>query len=245
MNRFEFLRLVSISSFTTLLPLSEIDFSSEKYSEADLIGKGSPKLCGNGFLLQEKAATAFEAMQAAAKKEGIGLIGVSSYRSYAHQNRIWKKKYKRYTARGLSPVDSIQKIITYSTIPGTSRHHWGTDIDIIDTAVPQPKYVLQPRHFQEDGAYARLKKWTDEHAKEFGFELVYTDNPNRKGFHPEPWHFSFSEISVPMLKAYKKLDVLRLLQSQQLLGSDHFSEEFIQQYLSENILDINPQLLPG
>lgn len=244
MNRFEFLSLVSMSSFATFLPYSEFNFSSEEYSEAELIGKGDPNLYGNGFLLQKKAATAFEAMQAAAKKEGIALTAVSSYRSYAHQNRIWKGKYNRYTAQGLSPVDSIQKIITYSTIPGTSRHHWGTDVDIIDTAVAQPKHVLQPHHFHEGGAYVRLKKWMNQHAKDFGFQVVYTDNPDRKGFNPEPWHFSFSEISIPMLKAYKKLDVLSLLQSQQLLGSDHFSEEFIQQYICENILDINPELLP-
>ena len=27
-------------------------------------------------------------------------------------------------------IDAINEIIRFSTIPGTSRHHWGTDIDI-------------------------------------------------------------------------------------------------------------------
>ena len=36
----------------------------------------------------------------------------------------------------LEPKKAISEIIRFSTVPGTSRHHWGTDIDIIDGNFP-------------------------------------------------------------------------------------------------------------
>ena len=82
--------------------------------------------------LTPKTAAAFSAMQAAALKDGIDIQLVSAHRSFERQQYIWEDKFVRYTAEGLSPEAAIARIIKYSTIPGTSRHHWGTDIDITD-----------------------------------------------------------------------------------------------------------------
>ena len=60
----------------------------------------------------------------------------------------------------------------------------------------------------------------------------------------EPWHFSYAPLSIPYLKKYQKLEVKKLLQSSnQILGNENFSEKFIQKYISENVLEINPTLL--
>ena len=85
----------------------------------ELIGKGNPTMYGKGFSMRKEAYDAFIKMREAAAKEGISIHVVSSYRNYAHQNRIWERKYKRFTKQGLSPINAIKKIITYSTIPGT------------------------------------------------------------------------------------------------------------------------------
>jgi len=45
------------------------------------------------------------------------------------------------------------------------------------------------------------------------------------------------------LKAYRKLDIKAILQKEELVGSKNFSEEFIEKYINQNILDINPELL--
>jgi len=66
------------------------------YSEGDLIGKGAPKLYGTGYKLQKKAHQAFLEMNYAARKSGMNIRVVSSYRSFNHQNLIWTRKYKRY-----------------------------------------------------------------------------------------------------------------------------------------------------
>ena len=216
------------------------------YSKNQLIGKEHPHFYGKGFNLQKEAFNAFTKMQKAALKEGIKIKVVSSFRSYAQQESIWKSKYVRYTKQGLSPQEAIAKIIEYSTIPGTSRHHWGTDVDIVDGAVKEPSEdVLQAKFFEKDKVYSKLKKWLDKNAHSYGFYLVYTKNPKRKGFKYEPWHFSFVPISKPMLKAYLKLDIVTILQKNKLIGSNYFTREFIEKYKTENILDINTYLKPN
>jgi LAS superfamily LD-carboxypeptidase LdcB len=168
---------------------------------------------------------------------------VSSYRAYKHQNKIWERKYNRNINQGLTPLESINKIIEYSTIPGTSRHHWATEIDIIDANVAQPSSVLQPKHFEANGCYRKLKIWMENHANTFGFYLVYTNNIDRKGFKYEPWHYSYKPLSSVYLSQYKNLNVKEIVANENLLGNRYFTEEFISNYLTNNILDINPELL--
>lgn len=218
-------------------------FHSQENDILELIGKGKPVLHGKGFSLRKEAYDAFIKMQAAAAKDGISIHVVSSYRNYAHQNRIWERKYKRFTKQGLSPIQAIQKIIAYSTIPGTSRHHWATDIDIIDKNASYSGDVLVPSKFHGDGPFCKLREWLEANANTYGFYIVYTDHPNRKGFKYEPWHYSYAPISKPMLKKYKELDLKKMLQEQKLIGSEHFNEDFINTYINANILDINPILL--
>ncbi len=232
--------LVTILFFTSL----NVGFQPISIPEEELLGQGNPKLFGDGFSLREEAHHAFLKMKSAAAADGIDIQVVSSYRNYAHQNRIWERKYKRFTKQGLSPEKAIKKIIEYSTIPGTSRHHWGTDLDIIDGSQTTTGDVLVPSKFHEDGPFCKLKEWMDEHSETFGFYLVYTEHEDRKGFKYEPWHYSYAALSLPYLKAYRELDIKKLLQEEKLMGSEHFTEEFINSYISENILDINPKLLP-
>lgn len=237
------LKKIVLTICFTIASLPQFAFYQTVISNEELIGKGQPKLFGNGYNLREKAHLAFKKMQTAALKDGISIGAVSSYRGFAHQKRIWERKFKSNKAKGLSDQDNIKKIIEYSTIPGTSRHHWGTDIDIYQTNVKQPRSVLLPSNFHNNGPYCKLKEWMDVNAATYGFYLVYTDNANRKGFKYEPWHFSYKALSFDYLKAYQKLNITEILKKEALSGSDSFTETFINQYLNQNILDINPELL--
>jgi len=214
-----------------------------EFPEEELIGKGNPALYGEDFKLREEARLQFNLLRKASKENGFSIHVVSSYRSYAHQNGIWERKYKAYRNQGLSHEKTIEKIIQYSTIPGTSRHHWGTDLDIIDSTKGIPSNPLSEIHFNEGGKMHKFKLWLDENSEKFGFYLVYTSNPDRKGFAYEPWHFSYRPMALRMLDEYKKLDIKKILQSNKLMGSEYFSDEFIEKYKKENILDINPALL--
>ena len=232
-----------MGGFLILNPKFNFDLDHE-FSEEELIGKGNPVFYGDGFKLRKEAFQMFNLMKKSAKEAGFNLHVISSYRSYAHQNGIWERKYKANRAKGLSHEKTIEKIIEYSTIPGTSRHHWGTDLDIIDATKGIPANPLSEVHFNEGGRMRKFKLWLDEYAEDFGFHLVYTNQPGRKGFSYEPWHFSFRQLSQPMLKQYNELDLKKLLQSNKLMGSDNFTDAFIEKYKRENILDINPNLLP-
>ncbi|HBY70559.1 MAG TPA: D-alanyl-D-alanine carboxypeptidase [Flavobacteriaceae bacterium] len=246
MNRKKFIK-TSILSTTALAVLPHLSFSSnqQQFTVDQLIGKGNPDIVGDSYTskMHKEAKKAFLKMKEAASKEAIQIEIVSAYRSFERQKQIFEGKYNRFTQQGLSPIQAIEKIIEYSTIPGTSRHHWGTDIDIIDSNAPRPESVLLAKHFHGTGPFCKLKDWLTEHANSYGFYEVYTNNANRKGFKYEPWHFSYAPVSKPMLQEYKKLDVQAILKEEKIKGSEHFSEAFIEKYRSENILDINPKLL--
>ena len=207
MNRREFTKSVSLGAMG--FTMTNFIYPN-KFPIDELLGRKEPALFGNEYRLRKEASDAFAKMQADALQEGLQIYSVSSYRSYDRQERIWNEKYDRFTGQGLSPIKAIEKIIEYSTIPGTSRHHWGTDMDIIDKSVPVPEDSLLEKHFKPGGCYEPLKKWLDKHVNEYGFYEVYTDTPGRKGFNYEPWHFSYKPLSQPMLQEYKEIDLKKL-----------------------------------
>ena len=232
------LAVISPGLFSWIATQPEIDFQ-------EIIGKKKPVLTGDGFKLRKEAAKAFENMRGEALKEGIDLYSVSSYRSFQDQKRIWNNKYIRFTGEGSSPEEAISRIIEYSTIPGTSRHHWGTDIDVVDGNQDVSGDRLLAHLFGEGQPYEKLKSWLDTHASKYGFLEVYTNLPERKGFKYEPWHLSYEPLSKPFLKRYMEIDFSELLRALSIEGSSRFSDDFIRQYWKENMLDINPTLLPA
>ncbi|MEM7185246.1 MAG: M15 family metallopeptidase [Bacteroidota bacterium] len=247
MKRKDFIKSsVILGTGLSVLPSFTLAGLQETFTRDMLIGKGNPNIVGNTYTSKMERATkeAYTRMKQAAAEAGFTIEVVSAYRSFQRQKEIFEGKYHRFTNQGLSPADAIDKIIEYSTIPGTSRHHWGTDIDLIDGGAKRPESVLQAKHFHGNGPFCKFKEWMNEHATSFGFYEVYTDHPERKGFEYEPWHFSYAPVSIPMLEAYKNLDVKAILQAEQIAGSAYFTDDFISRYRKQHILDINPELLP-
>ena len=206
-----------------------------------LIGKSNPAWASQG--MHPTAMEAFKKMQDAAKTAGIDLELVSGYRSYDRQRSIWNRKYKQFTAEGMTGPDAIQKIITYSTLPGTSRHHWGTDIDITDGNIPKEGDILVAEKFHNGGPYEPLRIWMETHAENFGFFLVYTNDLNRKGFAYEPWHYSYAPLSITFLKEYIRLSLIDKLSDHKLEGAMHMDAAFLSRYKNQQLLDINPLLI--
>ena len=204
-----------------------------------VLGKTSPPLVGS---MQEEVYEAYERMRQAAAKEGIDIKVVSAHRSYHRQREIWNAKYKTLTLQGLPAKDAIQEIIAYSTLPGTSRHHWGTDIDIIDNANPQSGDVLLAEKFYGDGPSSALRSWMNRNAADYGFLEVYTDHPNRKGFAHEPWHYTYHSLSKAYLEVLTNQVISEIAKDEQLLGRKFLDADFFKSYTKEHLLDINPIL---
>tara|TARA_B110000444_G_scaffold3457_1_gene3219 strand:- start:508 stop:1218 length:711 start_codon:yes stop_codon:yes gene_type:complete len=236
MNRFEFI--------SSLIGLPLLNFcSNEKYAAEILIGKGNPNLVGKDHRLLPQVEKAYQRMERAARAAGIKVKVVSSYRSYEKQKAIWNQKFTAFKKEGLNGLQIINKIIEYSTIPGTSRHHWGTEIDLIDNNPLAEGDVLLTEKFHDGGPYEKLRLWMDKNAHDFGFIRPYTMDKERSGFYYEPWHYSFSEISKPMLKSYLKLDIVELLKDNSLLGSEMLDWQLLNKYLKSHVLGIDPSLL--
>lgn len=236
--------------FPSMTKAAEGPISWEKgfsVPELELVGLHRPKLFGDGFNLRKQAADAYDAMRAAALKKGIDLYSVSSYRSFDHQMGIWNRKYKQYRKEGSSPEKAIQRIIEFSTLPGSSRHHWGTDLDISDQAKPAPEIspLIASHFFEKDGIYHDLYQWMLAHAHEYGFYMPYTNDPNRQGFAYEPWHWSYAPLSIPLLIQYKSVSLKKHIDHANLQGKSHLNKRFLEHYKKVWGFGINPCLIPN
>ncbi len=163
-------------------------------------------------LLHPAAATAMRQMRAAAVGHGIDMLPVSSFRSFEHQLRIWNEKFlglRPLLSRSGAELDAlsldtdrrIDAILLWSALPGASRHHWGTDFDVIDrAALPAGERVqLLPEEYASGGRYELLDHWLTAFAADYGFFRPY--DMDRGGVQPEPWHLSFAPIAAEAIKS--------------------------------------------
>jgi LAS superfamily LD-carboxypeptidase LdcB len=154
-------------------------------------------------VLHRETAAPFLSLRRAASVAGIDLVPQSSFRDFSRQLLIWNGKFTgerpMHDADGmlidsaaLAPAERVDAILLWSALPGASRHHWGTDLDLIDTRAVAPGYrvKLTREEFAPSGPFARLAGWLEEHAPRFGFFRPYRGI--RSGVQPEPWHFSFA-----------------------------------------------------
>ncbi len=224
--------------------ITAIIFSQNEVTKGDLFltGKNDLKETLKSGLLPE-AYLRFKQMQNDAKKEGVEIQIISSYRSYQKQKDIWNNKYNKNFENEIFGVKNINRIIQYSTLPGTSRHHWGTDIDIIDKRFVPKGDLLIEKNYSENGIYSQLFSWMKKNSKKYGFYLVYDDSPKRKGFKFEPWHYSYKPLSVIFLRRFIQGDLLfKITQDSSLLGRQFIDNSFLESYLKENLLDVSKDL---
>lgn len=153
--------------------------------------------------LRKDTYAAFIAMHDAAKKDGITLTIVSATRNFYAQKGIWESKWTGGTiVSGMdlskSKKDTIERakyILLYSSMPGTSRHHWGTDIDINN---------LNDTYFLS-GQGKKEYEWLTAHASEYGFCQPYSKKGTDRetGYEEEKWHWSYMPISGQLIKQYE------------------------------------------
>jgi LAS superfamily LD-carboxypeptidase LdcB len=154
----------------------------------------------NGFLRRE-AFDAFQKMSTAAKREGLTLTIISATRNFDSQKKIWENKWHGKTkveGKDLITISDLKEraklILLYSSMPGTSRHHWGTDMDLNS---------LDNNYFLT-GEGLKIYQWLTAHASEFGFCQPYSSKVNgRTGYEEEKWHWSYLPLSKLFLDEYK------------------------------------------
>ncbi|NPV38838.1 MAG: M15 family metallopeptidase [Brevinematales bacterium] len=184
---------------------------------------------GRVFSLRREAYAALAAMTEAAKKDGISLVVVSAFRSFDDQKRIWETKWKRFASSYPDPVKRCKAILRYSSAPGTSRHHWGTDVDLVS---------VDPAFFKTKEGQ-RILAWLETHAPSYGFERPYTPLSQRNGgYEEEPWHWSYRPLATNYLSLYTNTITQEDITG--FSGDNALKEVDILSY----ILGISPTLLP-
>ena len=183
-------------------------------------------------VLHYEAVASFLAMRDAARADGIDLTPRSSFRDFQAQIGIWNRKWSGerpiYDRQGilldrkaLSDSAAVDAILCWSAIPGGSRHHWGSDIDVIDAAAVPPGYSVEllPGEYAADGIFGRLSRWLDGNMQRFGFYQPY--RTDRGGVSPEPWHLSYAPISQAALESLSLSTLRRVLEGSSLEGKPY------------------------
>jgi len=195
--------------------LSTLPTLANAFSRADLLGQFSPSkhpdftrvdakyASRKGLRLRKDVLTAFKKMHAHAKKTGVTLQIKSATRSFYHQKSIWERKWHgdrlvngiNLAKSDMTDAKKAALILQYSSMPGTSRHHWGTDIDL---------NALNNTYF-EQGKGLKVYQWLRHNAATYGFFQPYTSKAQgRTGYEEEKWHWSYAKTAQAMRADYNK-----------------------------------------
>ena len=160
--------------------------------------------------LHRAAVRPFLAMREEAARAGFDLVPVSSFRDFDRQRAIWNAKFRgerpaldrrgrRVDVAALDAGARIETILLWSALPGMSRHHWGSDIDVADGAVMAAGYApkLEVAEYRRGGPFAALSAWLAANMRRFGFYRPYV--LHGRGVQPEPWHLSYAPVAKPAL----------------------------------------------
>ncbi|MEL6866703.1 MAG: M15 family metallopeptidase [Bacteroidota bacterium] len=194
----------------------------------------------NGMYLRKDAYEAFKKMHAAAQKAGIQLTIRSATRNFNAQKAIWEGKWtgqrrlqgnedasKRYP----DPKARALKILEWSSMPGSSRHHWGSDIDL---------NAFNNEYFSK-GKGLKEYEWLVAHAAAYGYCQPYSpkgEGGRPHGYNEERWHWSY----LPFALRCSQQAQLRLTNDlvQGFKGAEVAAEvEIVEKY----VLGINPACL--
>lgn len=152
-------------------------------------------------------------IKADAKAAGFDLQVVSGFRDFERQRLIWNGKLQGsrpvydsdeqlLNLDNLSIIERIYAVMRWSAIPGASRHHWGTEIDIFDASSLPEGYQLELKveETRSTGVMGEFYQWLDyylEAQKEWFRPYAF----DKGGVAPEPWHLSFQPLAVDYEKA--------------------------------------------
>lgn len=166
------------------------------------LGRVPPPLATfRGGCLHPAVIDALQPLIQAAESAGFQPAVASGYRDFQRQLAIFNAKARGQRplldsqgqllqAEKLSDEQRLSAILRWSALPGLSRHHWGTDLDIYDAGVCVEGYQVQLTQAECDGAMAGFHRWlTDWLDQQTAWYRPYRDDLG--GVAPEPWHLSF------------------------------------------------------
>ena len=188
--------------------------------------------------LRKETYDAYLQMQNAADQDEINIQIASATRNFDSQKDLWNGEWNGLTlVDGKNLLKSIpdeqerfKKVLEYIAVPGTSRHHWGTDIDINGANL---------KYFETD-AGKKEYNWLQKNASAFGFCQTYnlrgSVRPN--GYNQEKWHWSYMPLAKTFMEEYKNL-----IKDEDISGFDGDVYVAGENLIDNYVLSINPDCI--
>jgi len=180
-------------------------------------------------VLHYEVVAAFLSMREAAARSGHALQAVSSFRDFDRQVVLWNRKWSGERPlhdrsgtviehASLTEPQRVDAILCWSAIPGGSRHHWGSEIDVVDGAAMPQGYQprLLPGEYEAGGVFERLTLWLDRHMHRFGFHRPYATDRGGAGI--EPWHLSYAPVARQAIEQLSLPALRRAIVGSEMLG---------------------------
>lgn len=165
-----------------------------RLTAAQLTGIAQPprmlKDPASGQWAQKPVMEAYARMKRDARKAGFELVLVSGWRSFEGQRRIWNRKWDKAIVKGSDdPWQIIRFILRYTSVPGYSRHHWGTELDLSESSLGlSGSDALDPGNKRAE----RFYQWMRRNAPRYGFCQPYRGTGIVQA---EPWHWSYASLA--------------------------------------------------
>jgi hypothetical protein len=204
----------------------------------------------DGYIVDKQILGDYNKLKESLSKFGFALRIESAYRPFERQLSIWNRKasgeLKLLSAEGLPmerPTDEeelMYAILTWSALPGASRHHLGTDLDVVDGNTCPAGYEVELTPAECDGMFRPFHEKLTElmgAGESFGFQRVFV--PGRGRIQPEMWHVAhlptsrryLESFSLKGLRAlYEKTDIAcksALLDNLESLAHDYIYPYFV------------------
>lgn len=224
----------SLAKAKTQISLNELLGQFDETTHPEFIALDKTKLPVNkpGMYLRKKAADKLILAYHDFKQvhPDIPFIIVSATRNYAYQNSIWEHKWQLLYSQSQNSEKTAKTILAYSSMPGTSRHHWGTDVDITQ---------VESHYFVHDPKGKVLYKWLKKNMSRYGFCQTYNEHRSG-GYNTEEWHWSYMPLAKRYLKQYRrymKQDPMQIISHLNFTGHDKLNLVTI---IKEYVFTINP-----
>ncbi|MDD6756504.1 MAG: M15 family metallopeptidase [bacterium] len=156
---------------SNLILVNKYNYLTEDYIPENL-EEISIEYARSGMQLVSEAKETFETLSQEAKKDGMTIIAMSSYRSYDYQVNLYNNYVK---SDGKDAADA------YSARPGFSEHQTGLAVDIYNKELPYTSFE-ETKEFE----------WMQKNAYKYGFILRFPkDKVNITGYQYEAWHYRY------------------------------------------------------
>jgi len=173
------------------------------------------------FALKE-VMEAYRDLREAALKDGWRLQLVSGYRSFGNQRRIWNKNDRRLADReDLTEGAKVRIIMSTVSIPGLSRHHWGTELDITERSLRGQLVPLK------EGTPKKVRDfydWMERNAPRYGFCRVYQGKGG--SIVDEPWHWSYHPFASIYQEQFVKIGDFKGILNKDVAGIRYIIRNF-------------------